>query len=461
MVGVQSPKSKVQSPTPAVEATGAGQDLGSGMLTGSWMRRTVWALGGAAVWVAMEMVQTRIFGGFPWDLLGVSQYQMTPLIQIASITGVYGVSFLVVWVSLALLSAGLRVIRQPTTRSVWMLELFLPLLAVAILFNWGWRQVRQEPVAARFLKVTLAQPSIPQTLIWDPTQDEQRFRDMMRLSEQALTNQADLMIWPESAIPRLLRYDTNTYDAITGLARTNHVWMIVGSDDVEPHPGEGPAQEDYFNSSFLVSPRGNLVQRYVKRNLVIFGEYIPLERWLPFLKYFTPIQGGFTPGTHAVPFELKDLGVKTSVLICFEDIFPQLGRSDVQSGTDFLVNLTNDGWFDESAAQWQQAATALFRTVENRVPLIRCSNNGLTCWVDAQGRLRQIFRDQRGSIYGRGFLTVEIPLLTEGGRRAPTFYCRHGDWFGWACVAVAGLFVVAKLRRFVRRSVPLTLPSDK
>ena len=136
-------------------------------------------------------------------------------------------------------------------------------------------------------------------------------------------------------------------------------------------------------------------------------------------------------------FDLTDLEVKTSVLICFEDTFPRLARESVEGDTDFLVNLTNNGWFGESAAQWQHAASARFRAVENGLPLLRCSNNGLTCWVDAQGRLRQIFQDKTGSVYGAGFVTAKIPLRPPGERRAPTFYHEHGDWFGWGCVILS------------------------
>ena len=461
---VQSPKSEVRSPKSEVrsqESGSGGQELeGSGMVSGlhlgmegytgllprSWVGRAVWAVSGAAVWVALEMVVARVLGGFPWDLLGVSQYGLVPLIQIASVTGVYGVSFVVAWVSLALLSGALMLIRRPTVRSIWVGEIFLPVLVVAVIFNFGLRQLREAPPQAISLQVILVQPSIPQTLIWDPRADDTRFQDLLRLTEQALTNQADILIWPESAVPKLLRYDTNTFSAITGLAQRHHVWMIVGSDDAEPSPNAAnPDVTDYSNSSFLVSPQGQLVERYLKRNLVVFGEYIPLQRWLPFLKYFTPVQGGFTAGTGPVPFDLPDLHVKTSVLICFEDIFPQLARGDVRPDTDFLVNITNDGWFGRSAAQWQQAITALFRTVENGVPLIRCCNNGLTCWIDAQGRMRDVFRDDRGTIYGAGFKTVKIPVMAPGETHAPTFYTRHGDWFGWGCVAVAVLVLVRRL----------------
>ena len=168
---------------------------------------------------------------------------------------------------------------------------------------------------------------------------------------------------------------------------------------------------------------------------------------LPFVKWFTPIEGGFTPGDRPVPFEVENPKVTTSVLICFEDVFPHLARQYAEDDTDFLVNLTNNGWFGESAAQWQHAAGALFRAIENGLPLIRCSNNGLTGWVDLHGRLRQVFRDDHGTIYGPGFLSTEIPLPALGAKRTLTFYNRHGDWFGWACVGLAGLMLTRRMFR--------------
>jgi apolipoprotein N-acyltransferase len=418
-------------------------------LARSWAKRTLWAIYGAAVWVALEMVSARIFGGFPWNLLGSSQYQMVPLIQIASVTGIYGVSFLVVWLSLSFLSTGLTLLRRPIVRSAWLGDIILPMLVVALLFNLGFKRLARDTPQPRLLSVTLIQPSIPQTLIWNAANDDERFRDLVRLSEQALSNRTDLLIWPEAAVPKLLRYDTNTFAAITDLARRHHIWMIVGSDDLEPRRNSSnPEGVDYFNSSFLIDPEGRLAARYLKRNLVIFGEYIPLADTVPFLKWFTPIQGGFASGDRPVPFELKDLGVKTSVMICYEDVFPHLARGNVEPDTDFLVNITNDGWFGEGAAQWQQTAGAVFRTVENNVPLIRCANNGLTCWVDACGRLRQILRDSRGSIYGPGYMTAEIPLPASGQHHARTYYNLHGDLFGWTCVGIAGALA---LGRFVRR----------
>jgi apolipoprotein N-acyltransferase len=419
-----------------------------GVLARGWARRTLWAVSGAALWVALEMLVARLFTGFPWNLLGASQYQMTPLIQIASVTGIYGVSFLIVWVSLSLLSAGLMIVLRPTTRSIWAGEILLPTLVLAILFNFGFRQMAREPIPARTLNVALIQPSIPQTLIWDSSRDMDRFRDLIHLSEQALTNRTDLLIWPEAAVPSFARWNTNLYSAITNLVRRHRVWLILGSDDIaRPAPPAPPDDFEYYNASFLVSPGGEFVSRYRKRNLVVFGEYIPLVRWLPFVKWFTPIEGGFTPGERPVPFVLTHPEVKTSPLICFEDTFPGTAREATDDDTDFLVNLTNNGWFGDSAAQWQHAASALFRAVENGLPLVRCSNTGLTGWVDAHGRLRDIFRDDRGTIYGPGFLTTQIPLLAPGQHRPPTFYHQHGDWFGWVCVGITGFTLIGRILR--------------
>jgi apolipoprotein N-acyltransferase len=237
--------------------------------------------------------------------------------------------------------------------------------------------------------------------------------------------------------------------------------MIVGSDDMEPQPTpDNPKNREFYNSSFLISPEGRLIERYRKRALVIFGEYIPLVRWLPFFKWFTPIDGGFTSGDRAIPFELTDLNVKASVLICFEDIFPHLAREYAEEDTDFLVNITNNGWFGEGAAQWQHGTSALIRAVENGLPLVRCANNGLTCWVDGHGRLRQLFQPNgRGSEYGAGVMTAEIPLLGSGEKRVPTFYNRHGDWFGWGCVGMAVIMVARRIARAlaIRRERTLTL----
>jgi len=201
------------------------------------------------------------------------------------------------------------------------------------------------------------------------------------LSGLALATRPALLVWPESAMPGLSEAD---YRAVQQMVISNRVWMVFGADDVEPGQASGPGAaggktpDRYFNAAFLLAPDGRVAARYRKQRLVIFGEYVPLVRWLPFVKYLTPIEGGFTPGDGPVGFGLGDLQCRGSVLICFEDVFPDLVRRHAADGVDFLLNLTNNGWFGESAAQWQQAACAVFRAVENGLPLIRWAE-----WNDA------------------------------------------------------------------------------
>jgi apolipoprotein N-acyltransferase len=407
-----------------------------------WSMRLLHALFCAVAWVALEMVVARMFSGFPWNLLGSSQYRMLPLIQIAAVTGMYGVSFLVVWFSVSLFHVAEAALRSPSAKHLWLREIAVPMLVVAAIYAIGLRQITRLEKPERSLTIALIQPSIPQTMIWNPADADTRFLELLKLSMAALTNQSPdkpaLLIWPEAAVPKMVRDDRAIQLAITDLARTNNTWIIIGSDDFDLRG----TNEVYFNSSFLVSPRGELVSTYRKRRLVIFGEYVPLVSYLPFIKYLTPITGGFTAGEKPVTFELGTNGPRTSVLICFEDTFPHYAREHATNDLDFLVNITNDGWFGESSAQWQHAASAAFRAVENGVPLVRCSNNGITCWIDRDGAMRDVGFDHPRDVYRAGFKIVQVPLPSA---HEHTFYNRYGDVFGWGCVGVAALgFVVAR-----------------
>jgi len=411
------------------------------------LRRMVWSLGCAVIWVALEMVVVRFLTGFPWNLLGASQYQILPVIQIASITGIYGVSLLLVWFSVSLVSAFLNLVNQPTRTRGWPGDLIVPLLAVAAAAAYGVRRTTQPKPFERTVSVALVQPSIPQTLIWDPNENTNRFNQLLELSERALAAKPDLLIWPEAAVPNMLRYEPDNYESITNLLARHKVWMILGADDAMPRLSAAEKREfDYYNSSFLITPAGELAMVYRKRKLVIFGEYVPLARWLPFLRHLTPIGGEFTPGDKPTPFIVPELDVKTSVLICFEDTFPHLAREYVEHDTDFLLNLTNNGWFGESAAQWQHAANAVFRAVENGLPLVRCANNGLTCWVDARGAMHEVYYPGTKDIYGAGFKVVKVPLLAAGETRNATVYRRYGDWLGWTCVGFTFGMTMGSLR---------------
>jgi apolipoprotein N-acyltransferase len=394
------------------------------------------------------MVQARLFSGFPWNFLGASQYQMLPVIQIASFTGVYGISFLAAWFSISLIAAAAVVLRRSQSPRAWMGEIVLPLLAVTGVVFYGVRQFGQ-PAPPAPLKIALVQPSIPQRWDWPPIERSNRFAHLLRLSETALTNtgsKPDLLVWPEAAVPGFVRWDTNIHNAVTNLVRRHRVWLALGSDDAAPRlDQDDPFATDIFNASFLIGPEGEFRATYRKRRLVIFGEYVPLARWLPFLERWTGM-GSFTAGRGPVQFEVPELNLKTSVLICFEDVFPHGARAYVDDDTDFLLNLTNNGWFGESAAQWQHAANAVFRAVENGVPLVRCANNGISCWVTSHGQMRDPYLPGTTDAYGAGFKLVEVPLL-GGKKREPTFYRRHGDVFGWACVTWSALAVGRTLLR--------------
>jgi apolipoprotein N-acyltransferase len=364
-----------------------------------------------------------------------------PLIQIAAWSGVYGVSFLVVWFSVSLLNALDALLRQPTARHVWLKELALPILTVAVFYAGGLHRVRSAGQPERSLRVALIQPSIPQTMIWNPADSATRHEELMKLTMAALTNRPDLLIWPEAAMAKMLRDDPEVQRVMGQIARSNNVWLILGSEDF----GFRGTNLLFYNSAFLINPRGELASHYAKRRLVIFGEYVPLLDWLPFIKYLTPITGGFAAGEHPVAFDLGELSAKTSVLICFEDVFPHYAREHATEDIDFLVNITNDGWFGEGAAQWQQAASAAFRAVENNRPLVRCANNGLSCWIDRFGAMHNVEFDDSPDIYHAGFKIVIVPLPARETHPAPTFYNQHGDWFGWACVGLTAIVVVPRM----------------
>jgi len=412
--------------------------------TVNWWARAGWSLLCAALWVALEMVVARFLSGFPWNLLGASQYRIAPLIQIASVTGVYGVSFLVVWFSVSLTIALLRLIREPSMRWGWLLELRLPLIVLMVVMVFGVGRLLDRTQTDRKLSVALVQPSIPQPLIWDHGEDANRFNKIIELSKLALAAKPDLLVWPESSMPN---FTDDNFRVITNLIATHKVSMILGADDAERRPEAGGAEDyDSFNAAFLFNPAGEYVATYRKRHLVVFGEYLPFAQWLPVLRKLIPIPGDFTPGDRFVPFELSGAAkAKLSVLICFEDVFPHLVRDYVGADTDFLLNLTNDGWFGEGAAQWQQAVGAVFRAVENGVPLIRCTNNGLTCWIDSHGVIREILGGEGKAVYAPGFMLAKIPLSTSGQGHESTFYNRHGDWFGWVCLGLSLVAVVVRI----------------
>ena len=427
-------------------------------------QRTAWALKCAVLWVALETILGCVLTGFPWLALGVSQHKLVPLIQVASVAGVAGVSFLVVWFAVTAAGDMAGLLRQRGGFWKRRLACLLPLFVAVVAAAWGLSRFafslqRMTPYGQHSVTLALVQPSIPQTMIWNPAEKTNRFAKLMQLSELALATKPDVLVWPEAALPEL---NDESFRAITNLVATHKVWMVFGADDYELKPGaarDSNQSSDYqfFNSAFLLSPEGKVVSSYRKRRLVLFGEYIPLVDWLPFLKWFTPIQSGFTAGKEPVAFalgasrrkddradHLQSPTLRAGMLICFEDAMAATAR-DSAADADFLLNLTNDGWFGEGVQQFQHAAHSVLRAVENGLPVVRCTNNGLTCWVDEMGFMHDLGVGG-ADVYGTGLRVVKLSVPAPGSRQ-PTFYQRHGDWFGWGCVFVALGLVLLQFRQ--------------
>jgi apolipoprotein N-acyltransferase len=408
------------------------------LLSVNWQRRAWWAFICAVAWVAMEMGVARILNGFPYSL-GISQFKLLPLIQIASVTGVHGVSFLVVWVSVSLVCVGVVAWRGRVSFPLLARELAAPCVVLAAVIFFGSARLNFSETPRGYLKVALVQPGIPQSVIWDVNERTNRLHKLVELSEAALAQRPDLLIWPEAALPEnMVGRNRETQDLITALVRSNNVWMIFGGiDTAVRRDASGATETIKLNAAFLVDPAGDLVSRYFKRKLVMFGEYVPGARRFPFLQRLFKKMGGMEAGQKIIQFQMSRPEARITPLICFEDTFPRLAREAVDSDTDFLLNLTNNGWFGSSAAQWQHAVDALFRAVENGVPLVRCTNNGLTCWIDSRGRLHAAHFPGSTDIYQAGFKNIEVPLRgSQDTQRGRTIYHRCGDLFGWVCVAL-------------------------
>ena len=403
-----------------------------------WVKRFGFGLFAASLWVGIEMIQARFLGGYPWNFLGVTQFENKPLIQIASITGVYGVSFLIVWFSVSLLFAVLQLRRATANPWSWLGDMVLPSLLLVGMSAFGFYRVGPLTKGGDPLKVAVVQPSIPQRLIWASGSVEERLVKVLELSELALLSKPDLLIWPESSAP----VTQENWPSVERMLTEANTPLVLGVDDAEQDDDTGEIR--FYNSAALVPVDGSKSVVYRKRQLVMFGEYIPFEKALPFMKYLSPIGASFSAGKAPVQFPISGRKTTMAPIICFEDAFPHGVREHVSAETGLLVNLTNDGWFGEGAAQWQHAANAVFRSIENGVPTVRSCNNGLTCWLDSFGQVRRFFGEESGDIYGAGFAVFEIPVGQAFGR---TFYNRHGDVFGWGCLVFGFAGVVARLAK--------------
>jgi apolipoprotein N-acyltransferase len=381
------------------------------------------------VWVGLEYLRAYVLTGFPWASLGYSQYRTLPLIQIADITGVYGLSFLIAFANVVIFRIFRGIARKGEGAYPTLSAVILLCLLVATL-GYGFHRLR-TPERGETLRVALTQGNIPQDVKWDPAFQEKTVEVYERLSRQACVGGSDLVVWPESAAPFYLQSDATYAPRIKALAAELKACMVVGSPALE-------ADRDrirYLNSAFLLAPSGELLGRSDKMHLVPFGEYVPLSRFLPFVNKLVAGIGDFSPGRAITPL---DTGKgKIGVLICFEGIFPELARAYVREGSRLLVNITNDAWFGRSSAPYQHLSMIAFRAVENRVPLVRSANTGITAIIDSRGHIRRMT-----PIFTETYLNGEV-RLGEG----ESFYTRFGDLFALACLAASAMIGALSLRK--------------
>jgi apolipoprotein N-acyltransferase len=416
-------------------------------LQSQWVALTSWQLLRwpilcAAAWVATELTLARLLPGFP-GFLGASQFRWLALIQISSFTGIYGVSFLISWLSVSLFCAALSVrVERKLSRRLFV-QFVPPVLALSGVLIYGTQELSAFSKTTRNYKIALVQPAIPQPAIWDPNEKTNRFLKLLHLSQDALTQKPNLLIWPETALPEMIGRNQFTQDAIVNLLHPFKSWMVLGAADYDSHPGvTGLDETRWFNGAFLINPAGDMAARYHKRHLVPFGEFMPGARLFPFLARLRAAGAGLTSGDRPGLFRITEPPANCSVLICYEDLFPHEVRECLSPETDFLLNLTNDAWFGDSAAQWLHLVNALFRTVELRLPLVRCCNNGITCWIDALGRLHDAGFVNSTNVYQSGYKLIEVPLAASEHGYHPTFYYQFGDLFGWGCVTLVAFFVL-------------------
>ena len=398
-----------------------------------WLSNLCFILTGAAVWMGLEYIRSTLLTGFPWHALGYSQYQSLPLIQIAEWGGVYAVSGIVMMANLALM---VTVIRYMTYRGAKVTRFHPEFVMVCVLVMMVWFYgvsaiKRSSTEQTTPVQVTLVQTAIPQPDKWSIEKIELIYRRLTELTEAVLHLDAELIIWPETAFPDDVRHSTRSYEVIYNLV-TNGVPILAGSMDTQWLEDGTPR---YYNSTFLFDDTGALVNGYDKQHLVLFGEYIPLDDYIPFIGALTPIEASFSAGTTSTVFQLKGSAVPFSTLICFEDTIAYLARKAVRNGARWLINQTNDAWFDPTSESKQHMIQCVFRCVENRVPAVRCANTGVSCFIDHCGRVYKVLQDESGEVRVPGFMTgtVNVP----GEDMTLTFYTRYGDVIGKACAGLA------------------------
>ena len=396
-----------------------------------------------ALWTGLEWVRSWFLTGFPWGSMGYTQWNNLPAIQIASIAGVHGVSFIVVLLN-ATIADSIRTYlawKESASRFTFYVSRFIPIVIVIACLVYGTHVLSKPVEIASSTKIALAPGNVPQLQKWDRTYWPQIFERYMKLIKAADAEEPDFIVLPETALrPEMFIFEGNTYLAkLKQILKEQQIYLLTGVADYTSAP-------KIYNSVYLLSPTGEKLGSYSKIHLVPFGEYVPITRHLP---NFIQLSRGFESGKSIDLFPIPHTeNRQMGVVICFESVFPDLFRKFVRKGVSVMGILTNDAWFDGTACPEQHLAMTPLRAVENRTAVFRCANGGISCIIDAFGRTitTPILASDT-----ENFLIERIPLSDHGR----TIYTRYGDWFPILCFLVSVLLILyhhrtwfaSKLRR--------------
>jgi apolipoprotein N-acyltransferase len=393
------------------------------------------------LWCATELLRNFLISGFPWGLLGYSQWRVTSLIQVADLTGVYGISFLLVLTNAALVVV-IQTISQigPRHKGKAACALGISVLLVGSSLLYGrWRAPRIMTVSdvSSLISVGIAQGNIEQSLKWEPAFREETFRIYQQLTTEMVRDGAVLVIWPETAAPFFYEVEEAWRTRLKLLASMTKTEILFGA----PAVGKREGRQTLFNRAYLMGPEGDIRGYYDKMHLVPFGEYVPFKGILFFVNRMVESIGDYSPGEAPMTL-LSRTGASIGTMICFESIFPEISRALVRNGADILANLTNDAWFGDTSAPYQHLSMLTVRAVENRRWIVRAANTGISCFVDPCGRVRSEI-----SLFRRGREVDKVPRL-----QIESFYSKQGDLFSVACsLWSSGLLILSVSLSVIKR----------
>ncbi len=412
-----------------------------GMVVNKWLLSLKWSwqmLIIASLWVALEYARAMLLTGFPWELLGYSQYKRLELIQIADISGVYGISFFILAGNIALFQVW-RFVRDTKIKAraslapmIKAMICFLVLLTGVLGYGaWRIQDMEKRIKDSGFIRAAAVQGNISQDLKWDKRLKTKTVKKYISMSLSSAPERPELVVWPETAAPFYFEYETALRKRILRAIRQSGMNYIIGS----PHYEKEANGYGFYNSAYLIDSGGKVAGRYDKVHLVPFGEYVPLKKWLPFLGKMVEQVGDFKPGEKGDAISLG--GHRMGMLICYEIIFPGLSRAMGKNGAELLINITNDAWFGKTSAPFQHFSMAVFRAIENKRALVRSANTGISGFIDPVGRVMGTT-----SLFEETVMTQSVPAM-----QIRTFYTRYGDIFAYLCIFITIIFLAYRFQR--------------